>query len=358
MKKNKSFNLLFASIVVAVVLGIASCGGGGKVKIGVMLPTSGDAAEYGKGALGGGQLAHLQMGQDNIEIVVEDSQCDGKAAVSSINKLISVDGVVAIIGELCSSATLAVAPIAEENQVVLISPASTSPKITDAGDYIFRSVPSDALQGVFAAELISSEGYLRLATLYPNEDYGKGFSEVIEQTFPKNGGTVVASESFERGSTDVRAQLTKIKNANPDVIFLISNSPDAAIASLRQIQELGLNAALYGSEGLKSTAIASADGAEGLIITSVNTGSDEFEAAHNAEFGNPPGPFAAQGYDAFTALAMAINEGATTGEEIKTKLYEISFEGVTGKIDFDENGDVGGIYSVFKVIDGVFEKLY
>lgn len=350
----KKHYLIFVSVIILL---IAGCGSSKKNKIGVMLPTSGDVAEYGKGALGGVELAHKLINMDNIELVLEDSQCDGKAAVNSINKLISVENVVAIIGELCSSATLAAAPVAEENHVVLISPASTSPKITEAGDYIFRTIPTDARQGVFAAELISDEGYDKLATLYPNEDYGKGFSEVIEKSFIEMGGKVVRSESFERGSTDVRSQLTKIKRSNPDVLFLISNSPDAAIAALRQIKELGITAALYGSEGLKADSIAQADGAEGLVITSVNPGSTEFSDNHNAEFGRDPGPFAAQGYDAYMALAKAIEDGATTGEEIKNKLYEISFTGVTGEVEFDENGDVGGSYDIYKVIDGQFEKL-
>lgn len=350
----KKHYLIFVSVIILL---IAGCGSSEKNKIGVMLPTSGDVAEYGKGALGGVELAHKLIDVDNIELVLEDSQCDGKAAVNSINKLISVENVVAIIGELCSSATLAAAPVAEENHVVLISPASTSPKITEAGDYIFRTIPTDARQGVFAAELINDEGYRKLATLYPNEDYGKGFSEVIEKSFIEMGGKVVRSESFERGSTDVRSQLTKIKKANPEVLFLISNSPDAAIAALRQIKELGITAAIYGSEGLKADSIAQADGAEGLVITSVNPGSTEFSDNHNAEFGRDPGPFAAQGYDAYMALAKAIEDGATTGEEIKNKLYEMSFTGVTGEIEFDENGDVGGSYDIYKVIDGQFEKL-
>ncbi len=350
----KKHYLIFALVIILL---IAGCGSSKKNKIGVMLPTSGDVAEYGKGALGGVELAHKLINMDNIELVLEDSQCDGKAAVNSINKLISVENVVAIIGELCSSATLAAAPVAEENHVVLVSPASTSPKITEAGDYIFRTIPTDARQGVFAAELISDEGYDKLATLYPNEDYGKGFSEVIEKSFIEMGGEVVRSESFERGSTDVRSQLTKIKKSNPDVLFLISNSPDAAIAALRQIKELGITAAIYGSEGLKADSIAQADGAEGLIITSVNPGSIEFSDNHNAEFGRDPGPFAAQGYDAYMALAKAIEDGATTGEEIKNKLYEMSFTGVTGEVEFDENGDVGGSYDIYKVIDGQFEKL-
>lgn len=353
MKTNKKL-IAFVSVLALFLFG---CGSSEKIKIGVMLPISGDAAEYGKGALGGVELAHKLMNVDNIDFVVEDSQCDGKAAVNSINKLISVEKVVAIIGELCSSATLASAPIAEQNKVVLISPASTSPKITEAGDYIFRTVPTDARQGIFAAELISGEGYVSLATLYPNEDYGKGFSEVIERSFVDNGGQVVSSESFERGSTDLRSQLTKIKRANPDVIFLISNSPDAAIATLRQIKELGINAALFGSEGLKSDSIAAADGAEGLTITSVNPGNTEFSDNHNAEFGRDPGPFAAQGYDAYMAIAKAIEAGASTGEEIKNQLYNLSFSGASGDISFDQNGDVGGSYDIYRVIDGQFEKL-
>ncbi len=329
-----------------------------KIKIGVMVPLTGDAASYGESVKKGVELAKKQFKAENVELVYEDSKCDGTQSVSSINKLISIDKVVAIIGELCSDATLPAAPIAEQNKVVMISPASTAPNLTQAGDYIFRTVPSDASQGTFGAKLVAAKEYKKLAVLYVNNDYGVGFNDVLKKEFPKMGvdTEVVASEAVEKQAVDVKAQLTKIKGSKPDALYIISNSPETAVAALKQAKELGLNVALFGSEGLKNDVIIKgAEGAaDGLIVTSVSTGSIGFVQAHNSTYSENPGPFSAQAYDAFQALHITISNGAKTGEEIKSNLTGMSFQGVSGMIEFDKNGDVSGNYSVFVVKDGAF----
>jgi branched-chain amino acid transport system substrate-binding protein len=322
------------------------------VKIGVMGPLSGDAAAYGESVKKAVELAASDLGLDNVELIFEDSKCDAKESVTAANKLVNVDGVVAIIGELCSSATLAAAPVTEAAGVPMVSPASTSPALTDAGEYLFRTVPSDALQGDFGADLVTEMGYERLAVLYVNDDYGIGFKEVLEAEF----ANVVAMEALESGSVDVRTQLTKIKNADADAVYIITNSPDSAVATLKQITELGLDVAVFASEGLKADAIleGAGDAAEGMLVTSVSTGSAEFAAAHQAAYGEAPGPFAAQGYDAMYALGMAVENGAMTGEEIKDALSTMVFDGVSGKVQFDANGDVYGNYEVYVVTSGAF----
>ncbi len=330
-----------------------------KVKIGFMAPLSGDAASYGESIQKGVILAYEDMGLDNVEIIYEDSKCNGKDAVSVINKLISVDKVSAIVGEVCSGATLAIAPIAEKNKVVLISPASTSPKISSAGDYIFRVVPSDALQGKFGADLVYKKGYRKLAILYSNEDYGVGFEKVLRENFEKLGGKVVASEAFNTDAVDVKTQITKIKSANPDAVYIISNVPSLSVSALKELKRLGVDAAVFASEGLKSEDIikSAGDSAEGLIISSVSAGTKDFAEKFKKKFGEEPGPFAAQAYDAFKALAIVIKEGAQTGEEIKNALYNLEFSGASGSISFDENGDVAGNYDLYQVKDGKFVKL-
>lgn len=325
------------------------------VKIGWMGPLTGDAASYGESIKRGVELAHQRINA-NVEVIFEDSQCEGKDAVSAVNKLINTDGVQAIIGEVCSGATLAAMPVASERHVVLISAASTSPKLSEAGDYFFRTVPSDALQGEFGAELVYNKGFRRLAILYSNEEYGLGFNNVLKEKFTARGGQVVRSEAFERTAVDLRTHLTKIKNAQPDAIYLISNSPDSASAALKQITELNLDAALFGSEGLKSPDILAAAGeaAEGLILTTVSAGTTEFTNNHRAAFSSEPGPFAAQGYDAYAALAQALSSGAATGPTIMEKLRAVEFDGVSGHVKFNEHGDVAGSYTVFEVADGQF----
>ena len=328
-----------------------------KVKIGFMGPLTGDAASYGHSIKRGVELALKDSELKDVEIIYEDTKCDGKEAVNAINKLINIDGVVAIVGEVCSGATLAVAPIAEENKVAMVSASSTSSKITDAGDYIFRTIPSDTNQGKFASDLLIANNITNLSILYGNEEYGVGFNEILTKDFEENGGKVAASESFERGSVDLRTQLSKIRKAKPQAIFIISNSPDSAVAALKQIKQLGIKAKIYGSEGLKGPEVAAVKTAQGLIITSVSAGTPKFASEYMDEYGLETEPFSPQGYDAFTAIAKTLADGAKTGTEIKDALYKESFKGASGNIEFDSDGEVSGTYDVYQLTNGTFVKL-
>lgn len=329
------------------------------LKIGFMGPLSGDVAAFGTSFKKAVDLAHSQHGAEKVEIIYEDTQCDPQQSVNAANKLIFQDGVVAIMGELCSGATVAAAAVAEANQIVLISPASTSPTVSEAGDFVFRTVPSDALQGAFGAELVQERGFEKLAILYSNEEYGLGFNNVLNDRFIELGGQVVQQEAFERGATDMRAQLTKIKAARPDALYIVSNSLDSSAAAIRQAGELGLGVQLFGSEGLKSDDILAVAGkaGEGMIVTSVSSGSAEFAGAHEAEYGEAPGPFAAQGYDAYAALIQTIEDGATDGPGIRDALYDLSFDGASGMIEFDDNGDIAGNYEVYSALNGTFVRI-
>jgi len=325
------------------------------IKVGFMGPLTGDAASYGESIKKGVELA-LQDHDANIELIVEDSKCDGKEAVTVLNKLASLDKVQAIVGEVCSGATIPSVPIAQQNTIVLISPASTSPDLSGSSEYFFRTVPSDALQGAFGAELVESAGHERLAIIYSNEDYGVGFKTVLAEAFEALGGLVVIEEAFERTTVDLRTPLTKIMNANPDAIYIVSNSPDSAVAILKQIKELGIEAVLYGSEGLKGQYILdnARDAAEGLIVSSVSSGTSDFIEKHEQTYSESPGPFAAQGYDALSAIARAIDAGAKTGEDIREYIAILEFDGASGHIAFDENGDISGNYDTYIVQNDTF----
>ncbi|MEK6922511.1 MAG: ABC transporter substrate-binding protein, partial [Nanoarchaeota archaeon] len=322
MKGKKS--LLILIILVLGLFLLYGCGGitgkatavgaQPKIKIGALMPLSGDAAAYGENVKQGIELA---LQGTNFEVFYEDSKCDGPDAVNAVRKLIDVDGVVAVIGELCSGATLSASPIAKEAGVVLISPASTSPDLSNAGDHFFRTVPSDALQGVEAAKLVKRLGYNSLAVLYVNDDYGVGFDKVLRENFDN----VVISESFEKESNDLRTQLTKIKEKNPEAIYIISNSPSSAGVALKQIKELGITSQVFGSEGLKDESVLdAAEGAgEGILLTFIAPSNtligrqfaNEFKETYNIE----PPIFAAEAYDAVLALNEAVlnSDGSRQG---------------------------------------------
>ena len=327
----------------------------GLIKIGALLPLSGNAAAYGDNVKKGIELA---LANTDFKVIYEDSKCNGPDAVPAVRKLIDVDNVVAIIGELCSGASLAASPIAKEAGIAMISPASTSPDLTNAGEHFFRTVPSDALQGVEAAKLVKSLGYNSLAVLYVNDDYGVGFDNVLKGNFDN----VVISESFEKEAIDLRTQLTKIKEKSPEAIFIISNSPRAAGAALKQVKELGISAHVFGSDGLKDQSVLdAAEGAgEGMILTFLaqpdtligKQFTQKFKEAYNMD----PPIFAAEAYDAVLVLNEAVLKSDGTKVGIMWALNDISFDGASGKIDFDANGDVVKPYNVLKVENGRFVK--
>lgn len=329
-----------------------------EVKVGVMAPLSGSSKSQGEDMRRAVQLAQKELGLEKVEFIFEDSKCEGKAASAAITKLINTDTVVAVIGGVCPEATAAAASVAEQNKVVIISPATTASTLSDAGDFVFRTIPSDASQAVFAANLAYQKGARKLAVLHTSDDYGAAFSDVLKEAFPKLGGEVVASERVTPGLVSVKAQLTKIKAADPDGLYIISNSPTTAAAALKQVRDLNLNIRVFGSEGLKNDqVIAGAKGAaENLVVSSVSQGSDPFIELYKKEFGLEPGLFAAQTYDAVQILAVAFRDKARTGEEIRDALYGISLSGVSGRIEFDQKGDIQGSYNVFVVKDGAFEK--
>jgi branched-chain amino acid transport system substrate-binding protein len=319
------------------------------IKIGFMGPLSGDVAEYGLAIKDGVELAKKDMNL-NVEIIYEDTGCEPQKAVTAATKLITVDKVQAIIGETCSGPTLAVAPIANEHKIVLLSASATSPKIVDAGPYVFRVIPSDALQSEFAGKMIYDSGARKIAIIYTNEDYGLGLADGVEANFKKQGGTVVAKEAVERGTVDVRTSVSKIKAAKPDAIFIAMNSFATAAATLRQLKEAGVTVQVYGSEGLKSVdVISGAQGAaEGMILSTVSAGTPEFQTYYKEQYGKSIPAFAAQGYDAMKTIALAL-EDPRSKDAFQNSIAAVEFDGASGHIKFDSNGEVGGNYDVFIV---------
>lgn len=347
-------------VVVLIVGGFLILGqeseGSQEITVGAMMPLTGDAAPFGKNIKKGIEFAEQEIDGPEINIVYEDTKCKGKESAKAMRKLVSVDNAVSVIGEACSGATLAAAPIANRKKVPLISPASTSPKISDAGNYTFRTIPSDQIAAEFSADLIANRGHERLAILYSNEDYGLGYSNALEKAFENMGNEVVSSQAFKRKTTDVRSQVSKAKQADPDAVFIVSNSPASSIAVLRQIEELGMDVKLFGSEGLKSPKIVgqAVGPSEGLTVVSTSKGTGNFIQRYNRTYGEEPGLFTAQAYDAYKAISLAIQNGATTSEEIEDQLRKISFQGATGEVSFDKNGDVQGGFKVFEARNGSF----
>ena len=357
---SKTLQIIIGIIIIAIIVALVFVFGTGKtteglVKIGVLAPLTGEASQWGVPPKEGIELAleliKNRVDNKKVEVIYEDTQCDPAKGVSAVQKLINIDEVDAIIGAVCSSVTLAIAPIVEKSEVPLISPASTSPKISDAGDYVFRVVPSDALRGeVFADYIKNDVGLNKVAILYINNEGGAGNKDSFKKRFEELGGKIVAIESYAQGTKDVKTQLMKIKNQNIQAIVIVSYPADSVII-LKQAQELGLSLPLYfQTEALEDPFVLEAAGesANGVIYILQADPSgrevEKFENMFEEKFNRAPALYAAEGFDAFNLIIKAIKECKAETDLsscIKDELYTIkNYQGVSGTITFEGKGDV------------------
>lgn len=330
------------------------------IKVGVMMAFTGGSSSMGYGAMKGIQLAKKQLGAENIEITQMDSKCDPKSAAEAVKKLIALH-VAAIIGEGCSSASVAALPAANNSKTVMVSPSASSTTLSIPDDYFFRVVPPDTFQGEYIAQSIYDKGIRTVAVFYTNEPYGSSMNKVFQEKFEALGGKVVATASGEPDVIDLKNQMTELKAANPQAIFFAPNSVVSGTAAMKIGREIGVNAPYYGADILYNTTIIddAPTATEGLTITSFPTGSKPFKQAlmNMNDQVNEQLYAAPQAYDAFHAIYIATQRGASTGEEIKKQLPNISFDGVSAHIVFDQNGEIsekGYKYDLLKVKDGIF----
>jgi len=332
------------------------------IKVGVMMAFSGGSSSMGYGAMKGVLLAKKQLGADNIDIVQEDSKCDPKTAAEAIKDLIQQQ-VVAIIGEGCSSASIAALPAANNAKIPMISPSASSPALSIPNDYFFRVVPPDNVQGAFMAQTIFDKGIRNVAVLYTNEPYGSGMNTVFREKFEALGGKVIATASAEPDVINLDSQIAALKAADPQAIFVAPNSVVTATAVLKLSRQAGINIPFFGADIMyDNTIITNApSAADGLTISSFPTGTKAFKQALVNEYQKTEQLYAApQAYDIIHLLQTAVQRGATTGEEIKNALPGIAFQGVSSYIMFDQNGDISDRnykYDLFQVKNGAFQLL-
>ncbi|HSX06509.1 MAG TPA: penicillin-binding protein activator [Candidatus Saccharimonadia bacterium] len=329
------------------------------VKVGLMTPLQGVYTNSGTSIESGVQFAQQQLSAKglNVTLLVKDTNCEGTKAVQAV-KDFAAQGVVAIVGDVCSSATLAAIPVATQYKIPMVSPSSTNPSISQTGQYMFRTVPSDAFSADFAADLIyTKEAHHKLAIIHGDEAYGTGLNTAVSASFQKLGGTVVASESFVNESTNVATQVAHIKAAKPDALYIGSNSLTSAIAVLDQLQSQGVSLPIYSAETLKDPTFLKDVGtqAEGLKVIAVSEGTPAYVEKSYAKFGKDPDIYNAQSYDAYQAIFEALKTGANSGEAVMKALHTVSFDGASGRIKFDAHGDVAPNYTVYKVVNGVYK---
>jgi branched-chain amino acid transport system substrate-binding protein len=308
------------------------------------------------------------LGQ-RIRLVTEDDQSRPEEAVTAVQKLINQDRVVALLGEVASSRSLAAAPVAQRARIPMLSPSSTNPKVTQVGDFIFRCCFIDPFQGAAIANFaMKHEGgpkATRLAILYDiKNDYSIGLREFFTKTVLANGGQIVADESYGEGDREFKAQLTKIKAANPQVIFVPGYYTEAALIC-RQARELGIAAVLMGGDGWDSDKLfeIGREAVNGYFFSNHYAPDEDrpevqrFVQAYKQKYnGKVPDAMAILGYDAMKLLADAITRaGNTRGTAIRNALAATKdFPGASGRITMDAERNALKPIVIVRVDNGTF----
>lgn len=402
MKKKDQSNLLKAALcmfaaAVLFVLAIPPAGfAKDKVKLGALIPMTGDLQAYGESCLTGIKLAVEQINEDGgvlggeLVITIGDTQTNPQSGIDAAQKLTSIENVFGIVGALSSGVSIPVVQSVTSNMgVPQVSPASTSPVITglEDKDFMFRSVPSDAFQGVALAQVVSEAGYENIAALYVNNDYGEGLAESFKEAFEKTGGKVGHSLAYEPGNASYRGELAKAASGDAEALLLIGY-PENGITILRQALEEGYFRDFVYSDGLKAPEIIDALGGKylnGSFGTAPQAMKDTdsaqlYDAAYKERFGEaPPKPFIDTAYDAAFVLALAAEKaGSDDGRAVRDKLRDVAnppgevilpgqwekarklisegkdiqYKGASGSIDFDQAGDVSGTFAHWKIENG------
>lgn len=336
----------------------------GPIKIGVSAPMTGEAASFGEGAKAGADLAVKEINDAGgvagrmLQLIVEDDHCN-KDGVTTFNKLVNLDRVDAVIGSICSAAVGPGAPIAQKAGVPTIIWGS-APNLTKIGDYIFRIYPSDSLQGQFIAEYIySTLGKKKAAVLYVKNDWGQGLRDVFTSKFKELGGEIVFDEGVTQEVKDVKSQLTKIKAADPDVIYLPAYPALAAI-SIKQAKDLGVTVPIVGGDAFDTDEIIKLSAAEGVMYSVAVVGNPEdFKTRVKEVTGKESNIVTPLAYDSIKILAKIFGEVGTDKIKVRQAMQDLSYrEGVTSSlIEFDEQGDVKAVvfqapFQVLVVKDG------
>ncbi|CAM4521355.1 MULTISPECIES: ABC transporter substrate-binding protein [Paenibacillus] len=351
---------------------------GDTIKIGADLELTGGQASFGDSASKGAQLAVDQINAaggilgKQLELVVADNASKSEEATQAAQKLITNDKVVTIIGASTSTNTLGIVPVATEKKIPLVAVGATNPKVTvdersgDVNEWVFRAAFIDPFQGQVMANFASNNLSAKTAVIYTDtsSDYSKGLQKFFEETFKANGGEILSQESYQQKDSDFKAVLTRIKEANPDVIYLPGYYEEVG-KIVKQAREMGITVPFLGGDGWDSPQLAEIAGAAALentymsnhyspedTATEVTTFVDAYKEANG---GAVPDGMAALGYDALKLVADAITRaGEADPAKIKDALAATKdLQLATGKITLNETHDPVKAAVVLKFVDGV-----
>ncbi len=300
-----------------------------------------------------------------IRLITEDDQSKAGEAATVVKKLISRDGIVALLGEVASSRSLEAAPICQQASIPMVSPASTNPKVTEQGDFVFRVCFIDPFQGTVLSKFSLNKGWKKIAILTDvKQDYSVGLSEFFKAHFVANGGMIVNEQSYSSGDKDFKAQLTAIKASAPDAIVASGYYTEAGLIAL-QARELQLNVPLLGGDGWDSPSLVEVGGkaVEGCFFSNHFSTEDpapliqDFLKRYRDKFNEEPGAMSALGYDSAMILVDAMKRAGTTdGRAVRDALAATKdFTAITGKITLNPQRNADKSAVVLEVKEGKFK---
>lgn len=324
--------------------------------LGIAAPFTGQegAAVYGENIRNAVELAVAEInareGIQGRRIVThyEDTQLLAPQAIAAVQDLVSQNGVKVIIGPVASSSTIAAAPFAERDSVILISPASTSNEISGLSPFVFRTIAPDNLEAEAMARFAMEQGYHRFAIAFVDNAGTRGPAEVFRSAVQRSGGTVVAYEVVPQGSTDVRTQMVKLSQSRPDAVYLLGYALELG-SMLRQFREANASIPILSFQVMEEPKVREIAGtaAEGVVFTTptiygqfASGRSRQFIDAYKARYGKDPGIFAANAYDAVGVLAQVIDSVGFEVDGIRNALRNVrGYNGASGQFDINERGD-------------------
>ncbi len=369
------------ALVATVALGFVACGPAAStdVKLGAIVSLQGAGSPYGRSIQRGIEMAVeeinaaggvnvFEVGQMPLTLLLRDSGSQPATGLQAAQELLA-EGVNAAIGADVSDVTLAIAPVFQEAEVLLMSPASSSPKLSNAGDFIYRNFPSDDLEALNTADHVFNVAHVpEAAVIAQQSEFGLGQKNSFIQRFRLLGGRALGQGSYPADATpeDIAVQVERLLAEDPPAIYIAGYAADTAMVA-RAIRDAGSDAALFGTGAVLAADLIAAggDAVEGLAFPQapfdIERGADnvrKFVADYEAKYGMTPDTYAAHGYDAVQMIAQAIAQAGLDGHEIRFYLNSMNpYEGLAGVTAFDDNGDVRKFHTMYAIQDGVAVRL-
>jgi branched-chain amino acid transport system substrate-binding protein len=379
MKLRLSKSLTALGAALCLVVWFAGCqkpsgDGGNMIKIGEYASLTGTEATFGQSSHNGTMLAVDDVNAaggvlgKKIQLITEDDQSKAGEPATIVRKLISRDQVVAILGEVASGRSLEAAPICQQNKIPMISPSSTNPGVTEVGDYIFRVCFLDSFQGAVLARFAKNTLKVKNVVVLTDvrSPYSVGLAQYFKERFVADGGTIAAEQKYNGGDKDFNAQLTAIKAANPEAIFVPGYYTEAGLIAL-QARRLGILVPLFGGDGWESPKLVEIGGSavEGTYYSTHYSPEDpspviqNFVKKYRARFNDTPDAMAALGHDSALVLMDAVKRAGTTeGPKLRDAIAATKdLEGVTGRTTMDAKRDASKPAVIVTIKNGQFKKV-